>query len=185
MARYPRIKPTIDDPYPGEFKQVTDFQYLSRLVLAREAEVLLMRRKANVSYILHKDYTVAYKVDGRQKSLTVPRGLLTDLTSVPWGARNIVGKVGPHLEAAIVHDFLYIAWQLFDGREARKADFRFANAVMFAGLEAADVGWVQRHAIKLALTFPLFSWSIYRDRNDGPNDNGLFVDLDNPLPDQA
>ncbi len=108
--------------------------------------------------------------------------MLTDLASVPRVARGIVGKVGPHLEASIVHDFLFIAWQLLDGRGARKEDFRFANAVMFAGLDATDLVSLGRNAIKAALNFPYFAWSTYRDRNDGPNDNGLFADLDNPLP---
>ena len=181
MAEYPRIRPTIDNPYPGEFQQVTDFQYTSRLVLAREPDVLLMRDKAKVSYIVDQDYTVAFKVDSVDKSLTVPRGMLTDLSSVPWGARNIVDRVGPHLEASIVHDYLFIAWQLLEGRGARREDFRFANAVMFAGLDEVDIGWVPRNAIKAALSAPFVAWSVYRDRNDGPNDNGLFVDLDNPL----
>ena len=71
MAEYPRIRPIIDNPYPGEFQQVTDFQYTSRLVLAREPDVLLMRDKAKVSYIVDQDYTVTFKVDGADTSLTV------------------------------------------------------------------------------------------------------------------
>ena len=183
MARYPRIRPPIENPYPGPFKRVSGFQYVSRLVLAREPDVLMMRKQAGVSYIVDQDYTVSFKVDGVERSLTVPRGMLTDLASVPRAARGVVGKVGPHLEVSIVHDFLFIAWQLLDGRDARKEDFRFANAVMFAGLDATDMGCLSRNAIKTALRFPIVAWSVYRDRNDGPDDNGLFADLDNPLPD--
>lgn len=182
MANYPRIRPSIPDPYPGAFDRVTDFRYLTRLVLAREPEVLRMRKQAAVSYIVAEDYTVSFRVDGDERELTVPRGMLTDLSSAPWGTRNIVGRVGPHLEASIVHDFLYIAWQLIDGREARMNDFRFANAVLFAGLDRADVNPVSRAAIKLGLSLPGVSWKVYAERNDDPEDDGLFLDLDHPLP---
>lgn len=181
MADYPRIRPVIDDPYPGAFESVTDFRYETRLELAREPDALLMRRKAKISYIVDRPYTVSYGVDGARRSLTVPRGMLTDLSSSPLGTRNVVGRVGPHLEASIVHDFLFIAWQLIEGRTARREDFRFANAVMFAGLDAADVGFFRRTAIKTALSAPYFAWSVYKERDDQPGGNGLFVDLDNPV----
>ena len=77
-----------------------------------------MREQASVSYIVDQDYTVSFDVDDVEKTLTVPRGMLTDLASVPRVARGRVGKVGPHLAASIVHDFLFIAWQLLDGRGA-------------------------------------------------------------------
>jgi len=185
MAKYPRIRPSIPDPYPGAFDRVTDFHYQSRLELAREPDVLTMRRQAAVSYIVDADYTVSYRVDGDERTLTVPRGMLTDLSSAPWGTRNIVSQVGPHLEASIVHDFLYIAWQLIPGREARMNDFRFANAVLFAGLDRADVSPVSRAAIRLGLSLPGVSWKVYAERNDGPEDDGLFVDLDHPLPEEG
>ena len=181
MAEYPRIRPPIPDPYPGEFEEVTDFRYEIRLVLAREPEALLMREEAEVSYIVDQDYRVSFKVDGVDTPLIVPRGMLTDLSSVPSALRSFVGRVGPHLEVSIVHDFLFIAWQLLDGREARREDFRFANAVMSAGLDEADVGWFQRTAIKAAINLPLIAWSLYRERDDDPEGNGLFVDLDNPI----
>ncbi|MDZ7713841.1 MAG: DUF1353 domain-containing protein [Rhodovibrio sp.] len=106
----PFFKPEIDNPYPGNFETVSDFEYKTRLVLVRKPKALVDRRQAKVSYILGEDYTVAFKVDGKLRDLTVPRGMLTDLASVPWGARNTVGRVGPHLEASIVHDYLFIAW---------------------------------------------------------------------------
>ena len=170
---HPYIKPTITDPYPREFERVSDFNYDSPLVLARMPHVLVRRKLAGVSYIVFQDYTVSFSVDGEPTTLTVPRGMLTDLASVPRLARSFVGKVGPHLEASIVHDYLFIAWQLIDGREPRKVDFRFANAVMFAGLDKVDMRRSRRWAIKAALSFPWVAWSIFRDPNDK-----LFVDLD-------
>lgn len=177
MAGYPLMRPIVPDPYPGEFQEVTEFVYESRLVLAREPEALEDAARAKVSYIVDEDYTVSYKVDGERRSLTVPRGMLTDLASVPSVARSIIGRVGPHLEASIVHDYLYVAWQLFDGREPRKVDYRFANEVMYAGMRAADCSWLQRTAVKVAFGMPGISWGVFKGRDDGPEGKSLFVEL--------
>jgi hypothetical protein len=182
MADYPRFVPLIDNPYPASFRQVSDFKYLTPLILRREPEALQMKDAAEVLYVVAEDYTVSFKVDGNLRELTVPRGMLTDLASVPRLARAVVGRVGPHLEASIVHDYLFIAWQLLPEHGARYQDFRFANAVMFAGLDQASMSWVERSAIKAALQFPYIAWSVYRSRDDGPTGFGLFVNLDEPWP---
>jgi hypothetical protein len=177
MAPSNAFKPEIENPYPGTFETVSDFKYRTRLVLVRLPEALRDRQLAKASYILGADYTVTFAVDGEPRELTVPRGMRSDLASVPWGARNTVGRVGPHLEAAIVHDFLFIAWQLLGADYGpRRSDFRYANAVMFAGLEAADTGWLRQTAIKAALNFPWVAWSVFKERDD--EDSALFVDLD-------
>jgi hypothetical protein len=57
-------------------------------------------------YILAREYRVELTLDSRHAhTITVPAGMLTDLASVPAFGRSIVGRVGPHLEAAIVDDF--------------------------------------------------------------------------------
>lgn len=168
------FNPRVPNPYPGQFDRVDDFQYHTRLVLAREPEALRDRARRGNSYVVAEPYTVSFRVDGgTRRFLTVPAGMLTDLVSVPWGSRNIVGKVGPHLEAAIVHDYLFIAWQMLEAHGARRIDFRFANAVMFAGLRAADVPWIMRTAIQTGLRFPYFAWSVYAGA-----DGKCFVELD-------
>ncbi|MGF1502856.1 MAG: DUF1353 domain-containing protein [Paracoccaceae bacterium] len=88
---------------------------------------------------------------------------------MPEGLRWIVERVGPHLEAAIVHDFLFIAWQLLS-RGARRKDLEFANAVMYAALEKADVPWFEDFAIRRALNN--FSYDVYAER-----DANLFFDF--------
>ncbi len=180
MAFYPLMRPIVPDPYPGDFEKVTDFKYETRLALAREPDALENAARAKVSYIVDEDYTVSFKVHGADRSVTVPRGMLTDLASVPRAARSIVGAVGPHLEASIVHDYLYIAWQLFDGREPRKIDYEFANAVMYAGIDAADVSWLERTAVKVAFSVPGISWGVFKSRDDGRDGKSLFVDLSQP-----
>ncbi|MCZ6604730.1 MAG: DUF1353 domain-containing protein [Alphaproteobacteria bacterium] len=170
---YAFFRPNVPNPYPDGFTSVTDFKYKTRLVLAREPEALLNKKKRKMSYIVAEPYTVEYEVDGLGAKLTVPKGMLTDLASVPSLARGIVGRVGPHLEASIVHDYLFIAWQLLQGRGPRHSDFKFANALMFAGLKEAKVGLRRYAAIRSALSFPFVAWSVYQDPNDP-----LFVHLD-------
>lgn len=166
--------PKIPDPYPGAFETIDGFIYETRLVLAREPAAPGYSKDREACYVVAEPYTVSFEVDGVRKRLTVPKGMLTDLASVPQFARSLVGRVGPHLEAAIVHDFLFIAWQLLEGRKARRRDFTFANEVMFAGLRASGTPAHEALAIRVALKFPVISWGVYREREDGP----IFIELD-------
>ncbi|MEO0679296.1 MAG: DUF1353 domain-containing protein [Pseudomonadota bacterium] len=168
-------------PFPETFHAIEDFEYVSRLVLAREPEALKSRNVSRVSYIVAEPLEVRFKVaqrdgSGAPQTLTVPAGMLTDLTSVPWFGRAAVGKVGPHLEAAVVHDYLFIAWQLL-GRKASRQDFDFANAVMFAAMNKADVKRWRQWLIRQALTRFDIAWGWYQEAEPGGPDQ-LFVRLD-------
>ena len=166
------ITPPFENPYPdGDWDTISDFRYETPLVLYRGIDAVRNRDGEDADYILFKDYTISYTLDGSARSITVPRGMVTDLSTVPRGLRNIVDRVGPHLEASIVHDFLYIAWQV-KGRGAHRADWTFADKLMRAGLRSAKVRRSQILAIYAALRTA--GWFVYRDRNDGP----FFVDVD-------
>lgn len=160
-----RFVPNFDNPYPDQrWSRIGDFDYIDDLVLLRMADAPRKRNgKADADYIVAQDYTVAYKLDGAERRLTVPRGLITDLASVPRAARSIVGRVGPHLEASIVHDFLYVAWQDVPDRGAREADRRFADDLLRAGLIAANVGAFKRWAMYQAVRD--FGAGVYRSPN--------------------
>jgi hypothetical protein len=111
------------------------------MILRREIEAVKMRGgKDDAEYVVGADYVVSYKLKGQvnQRKITVPKGMLTDLASVPRAAWALVAPVGPHLEASIVHDFLYIAWQDL-GMEARSMDRDFADEIMRAGMIEAGV----------------------------------------------
>lgn len=41
-------------------------------------------------------------------TLTVPNGMFTDLASIPQVAQAMISKLGPHIEAAVVHDYLCV-----------------------------------------------------------------------------
>ena len=166
------FRPAIPDPYPEKWRRISGFRYESRLMLARTPKALKIRRTRETSYVVAEPYTVSFEVDGERRELTVPAGMLTDLVSVPAFARSIVGRVGPHLEAAIVHDYLFIAWQLLEKKPLRR-DFDFANEVMFAGLKAARIGFFQRWSIETALTSFGVAWGVYKE-----TDARLFIELD-------
>ncbi len=158
-------------PYMDPESEITAFYYTDWLVLGR-APWALKRDNREAMYVVMKDYKVSLTVDGKRFDIVVPKGMTTDLASVPKIFRNIVGRVGPHLEACIVHDWLYIAWQLQD-REPRKDDWRWANKVLYAGLEAANVKKFHQTAIRVAMETAGISWGVFKGR-----DTNKFVDLE-------
>ena len=165
--------PKFGNPYPDtDWNDITSFKYLTPLHLYREISAVKMRDGEDADYLLGQEYKVAYALDnGPLLELTVPKGLLTDLTSTPSITRSLVSRVGPHLEAAIVHDFLYIAWQLIPGRGAQKRDWDFADKLMRAAMKEAKVSFTKRLLISSALK--VFGWPIYRSKNEPP----YFVDF--------
>ncbi len=97
-------------PNPPVWAGISGFRYESDLKLARRKDGLpQVSREAQ--YIVAKDHSVSFCLDGERRRIRVTKGTLTDLASVPRPFRILVGRVGPHLEAAIVHDYQYIAWQ--------------------------------------------------------------------------
>ena len=105
-----------------------------------------MRRKKTpagvdreTQYIVAGDYTISYCLDGKRRRVTVPNGLPTDLVSVPRPFRFYIGRVGPHLESCIVHDYLYCAWGQLDICPTEDMR-RFADQLMLAGMRAAGMG---------------------------------------------
>lgn len=142
--------PEIVNPYPdnwSEDSKITDFVYETRLHLHRVIKAVQIRDGEDAAYIVSVDYVVSFKLDGDSRRITVPKGMLTDLVSVPWLFRFLVGRVGPQLEAAIIHDYLYVAWQDFPDKDARDQDRRFADELMRVAMEAANVGSVKKFLI--------------------------------------
>lgn len=163
--------PVIVDPYwPTDWKKIEFKRFETGLALLRMKNAPKMASGEDADYIVGSRYRVTVLVDGREHVIEVPPGMLTDLTSVPRLFRGIVGRVGQHLEAAIVHDYLYLAWQLLPGGQATRADRAFADRVMLAVMQGSGVSWVKRNAIWAALKTA--GWGLYRER-----DASRFVDL--------
>lgn len=175
MSDFQRYDPVVQNPYPDQWTEVSDFEFKSDLYFARAKEAIPNGGGREAEYIVSAEYRCMCLVDGKPWEIVVPSGMLTDLASVPRAARWLVGRVGSHLEAAIVHDFLFIAWQDIDGYSARKEDFRFANEVMLQAMIAAGVGFAKRNAIYLAVS----TW-IARQTYDDPNPPPRFVRVPSP-----
>jgi len=151
------------DPYPRITGEVMDVRHPDPLVLVRMPEAPRLRTGADAHYIVGAPYRVAYRLRGevRWRAVTVPEGMLTDLASVPRLACGLVGRVGSHLEAAIVHDYLYLAWQDRPDGTARAQDGRFADDLMWAAMRRGRVGRLKAWTIYAAVR--LFGGWAYRD----------------------
>jgi hypothetical protein len=163
------IEPLLDNPYPPETDyEISEFKYESAMILRREIEAVQTRGDSeDAEYILGAEYTISYRLNGGDaRKITVPRGMVTDLSSVPRLTRFFIDRVGPHLEASIVHDFLYLAWQdvpeLKNG-PPRKDHQRFADELLNAGLKEAELGSFKRFIIYQAVRN--FGWSSFSERN--------------------
>ena len=171
----------IPDPYPPTYKpnSITGFRYACPLHIMRLAE-RLPDIHPEQQYIVAQDYTAYYTLNGKEEPLTVPGGMLTDLASVPRPLRWYVGRVGPHLEAAILHDYLYVAWQFDENdlpRERKLQMRRFADDLMLAAMRETGMGCKAR-LIHLAIRW--CGEGIFFGRNPEP----LVLDL-GKLPKQA
>jgi len=167
----PDFTPVIVNPYPQNYagEAIEEFEYVTPLVLRREVNAVKMRGgRDDADYIVGADYKVRFRFAGEsaKRTITVPRGMLTDLASVPRLAQSIVSRVGPHLEASIVHDFLYVAWQDMAGGTARKTDWNFADELMRIAMHAAAVDLDQIVTIHVAVR--TFGWPVYKRINAPP-----------------
>ncbi len=150
------------DPFPAEeIRGISDFEYLDELKFVRHAQVHV-RKTPESLWQLAADFRVRMTVElasGGTQALTIkaPRGLYTDLASVPKAVWSIVGPIGKHLEASIVHDYLYMAWTDFRN-EAVPRDHKFADKVFLAGMKVSNV--YRRYPIYWAVR--LFGWPMFR-----------------------
>jgi len=169
------------DPYPQAETPVARLRYTEALWLVRLKDGAAVEREghAGAEFILGRDYSVVWEdADGATRRITVPRGMLTDLASVPPLFRSLVSRTGPWVEAAVVHDFLTVAWRAMDGR-GTVGRRRFADAIMAAAMDAAGVNrasrWIIHAGIRAAALarYPRFldpvPWSVFAadlDRSD-------------------
>ena len=131
--------------------EIEGFRYRTHLWLYRDVDATKLAG-TDPLYVVGRDYEVTFFYNGVPHAVHVPKGLLTDLASVPRIARSFAGRVGRHLEASIVHDWLY---------GAHIKDREFADNVFLAGMKAAKVPRLQRWLIYRAVR--MFGARSYRD----------------------
>ncbi len=113
-----------------------------------------------VTLVLLMDKAHAATRDGRQlwavgKSLTyrthagdtitVPAGMVTDLASIPRPVSPILAPDGPYVQAAVVHDFLYVTsgtciWMKRPRSCSRAKPYSRAEADAILDQAMADIG---------------------------------------------
>ena len=155
------------NPFPqGAIKKITNFEYLDELKLVRHARVHVNKTPKSL-WQLSSNFRArmeVYPKDGASYPLTIraPRGLTTDLSSVPRLFWSFVGPIGPHLEISIIHDYLYMAWTDFRA-DARRDDWDFAHEVFRVGLRVSKVP--NRGIIHGAVHSILTGWPVFRSKS--------------------
>ncbi|MEM9247248.1 MAG: DUF1353 domain-containing protein [Pseudomonadota bacterium] len=163
-------------PYPEGSTGVRSLTYRDDLTLLRFKDAARTRTGEDAKFVLGADYRVTWiNGDDIPQDIVVPRGLLTDLTSVPPLFRGLVGRVGPWLEAAVVHDYLTIAWRILDGQGTVERR-RFADDIMWAAMTAAKVGFLRKALIYSALR--VYAWIYFPRVTAREPRASFFVDLE-------
>ena len=142
---YPGQKTGIENPYPKQKVTIAKASYVQDLCFGRRKGANT-ERNAHSRYMVTQDYKVKYQLKGEKDwhFVTVPAGMYTNLAMGPARAEGSWEKVGKHLEAAIVHDWLYCAWKIFPAHDKDKGkqyppDYykEFADDLLLCLLEAA------------------------------------------------
>ncbi len=156
------------NPFPdGKIKRISDLSYIGELKFVRHAGVHLDRTPRS-KWQLAADFSANMTVhpaegDAYALTITAPRGLYTDLSSVPQALWFVVGPIGKHLEISILHDYLYMAWT--DHRKtASRQDWRFADKMFLAGMKISGVNWLQRNLMYLAV-HSCIGWGVFKDKS--------------------
>lgn len=166
------VSVVVASAYPDKPVDVLCLEYCRPLYLTRESNALTGRTGKDAMYVVPFPYWVHLKVRERKRgaqaewiTIDVPHSFLTDLASVPRGFRWFAGRVGRHLEASVVHDWLYVAWQKNAGGDGKPTDERrrFCDDVLLAGMKAANVCWIQKWGIFWAVR--TFGRCIFRNEN--------------------
>lgn len=156
------------DPFPAtEIQKITEFEYLDELKFVRHAKAHHDVTPASL-WQLSADFRAKMKVhlpNGKTDEVKIkaPRGMYTDLASVPDILQSFVGRVGPHLEASILHDYLYMAWTDFRGK-ARRIDWNFADAVLLAGMKVSKVRR-RKAALIYAAVHSAIGWRVFKKKS--------------------
>jgi uncharacterized protein YbdZ (MbtH family) len=156
------------NPFPDvETKKITDFEYLDELKFVRHAKVHV-RKTPESLWQLSANFRARMTVHPKKgtpftQKIKAPRGLYTDLASVPKALWNIVGPIGKHLEASILHDYLYMAWTDFRPKALRR-DWDFADEVLKAGMKASRVRAFQRGLV-YATVHSEIGWRVFKKKS--------------------
>lgn len=155
--------------YPSDDVAVRAVGFHDDLHLRRTIESVQQRTHWDAEYVIAEPYRATVTIERGGLTIhwpiQVPEGFLTDLASVPRLARSIIARTGPWLEASVLHDWLYVAWQV-EGIAPTRAQRHFADRVLWYGMVAARVGWSKRVVIYGAVR--LFGRRTFMQPEGGP-----------------
>jgi hypothetical protein len=160
---------TVPNPYPEKdsWNKITKFEYTDCLCLKRFPQAVRVHHDPDLDidaeFVVAEPYSISYSLDqGTKRTITVPQGFLSDGVSV-FGNNSDTRQ---YLEASIIHDYLYVAWQYLEPpheRKARKWDQKFADKLFHIALLKSDVGvadaWLMYKAVRS------FGWSQYKEKD--------------------
>ena len=154
-------------PYPDDLVEILKFRYKSDIHLTRKISKVQKRTGRDADYIVSKPYKAKVKVKSVANSkswwisICIPPGFPTDLCTSPPLMRPLMSRVGPHLEASIIHDWLYEAWHCVCNRKSpSKDDQLFADDVFRAAMREAKVASWRRWGAYRASRW--FGWKYFR-----------------------
>ena len=167
---------TLPNPYPakGSWNEITDFKFVDDLVIKRFSKAVRVRHtpdlETDAEFVVCEPFRVSYNLDrGKERIVTVARGFLSDGVSVLGNSE----RTRKYLEASIIHDYLYVAWQFLEPpgeRKPRKWDQKFSDKLFHVALLESSVGevdaWIMYRAVRS------FGWGQYREQ-----DPDSFIDL--------
>lgn len=134
-------------PYPPDgWERIIKVVFETDLTLTRKIESIKRRKAEDADFIVVEDFTVSVEVvcSGKIQTwkITAPKDFHTDLSSVPKWFRWAVGRTGTHLEASVIHDYLYVAWQ-GSNFVPTESDRYFSDRVFLKAMEETRVGWLK------------------------------------------
>jgi hypothetical protein len=156
------------NPFPKEkIERISDIHYIGELKFICHATVHLDKTPRSL-WQLSTDFGVTMTVHPKEgaaysHTVTAPRGLYTDLASVPPPFWSFIGPIGKHLEISILHDYLYMAWTDYHDTASRQ-DWRFADKMFAAGLKASGVNCLKRN-VMYHIVHSCIGWGVFREKS--------------------
>jgi len=124
----------------------------------REDEILLSVPTSGDIRTLQSELTYFTEIV-REQLLLVPKGIKTDLGSIPLFLQNIFPKDGKAMFAYILHDYLYQIG-LFSRSET--------DDILEEAMESLSVSWWRRKSVRGGLRIGGWvAWNEHRNKNKG------------------
>lgn len=99
-----------------------------------------------------------YETKDKTGVIEVPAGFDTDLASVPRVMYSIFPRDGLYIEAAIIHDWLYVDQKINGEWISRKT----ADGVFLEAMEYLGIGWFRRRTIYRGVR--IGGWTFFNKR---------------------